>query len=210
MHYIYLHGFASSAQSYKGTYLRERFAAQGITLALIDFNQNNFQRLTLTRQIHQVETQLIAHQPTTIIGSSFGGLTAAWVAERQPQVERLVLLAPAFQFWQQWVPKLSSEQAQSWRAGQPLSIYHYGYQQLVPLDYQFLLDLQQYDEVDLQRAVPTLVLHGQNDEVIGFDVSRNFTELRSWVSLCPLRSDHSLTNVIDQIWQQIQTFCKIK
>ena len=37
-----------------------------------------------------------------LIGSSLGGLTAARVAEGEPRVKALVLLAPAFQLVERW------------------------------------------------------------------------------------------------------------
>jgi predicted esterase YcpF (UPF0227 family) len=87
--YIYLHGFASSPDSAKAKYFRERFWDLGIDLKTPDLNQNDFSGLTLTRQLNQIETEFLPTQssqsPTenvknlggvTIIGSSFGGLTA--------------------------------------------------------------------------------------------------------------------------------------
>jgi hypothetical protein len=208
MRYIYLHGFASSCQSQKGQWLRDRFAETGIKLELIDFNQADFTHLTLTRQIQQVQQALLPHQPTTLIGSSFGGLTAAWVAETTPQVQQLVLLAPAFQFLAQWLPQFDPDQLQAWQAGKSLGVYHYGYGQVMSLDYAFVQDLAKYDETDLRRAVPTLVLHGQADETIAYSVSQDFVATRSWVTLCPLNSDHGLTDVMAEVWQPIQKFCR--
>lgn len=210
MHYIYLHGFASSSQSYKGKWLRDHFAKVGIPLELIDFNQDDFTHLTLTRQIQQTQQLLAPYEPTTLIGSSLGGLTAAWVAETNQQVERLILLAPAFQFLAQWLPKLPPEQLQAWAAGQPLSIYHYGYAKAVPLDYQFVRDLAQYNEANLKRAVPTMILHGQGDEAIKYHVSHDFAASRSWVSLYPLNSNHELIDVLEPAWQYITRFCQLE
>ncbi len=72
--YIYLHGFASSPQSQKARYLRDRFAEIDINLDIIDLNAGNFSELTLTRQIEQTKSAFPADDsPVTIIGSSFGG-----------------------------------------------------------------------------------------------------------------------------------------
>ena len=49
--YIYLHGFASSPQSSKAIYLRDRFAEINLNLEVLDLNQGDFTHLTLTRQI---------------------------------------------------------------------------------------------------------------------------------------------------------------
>src|SRR5688572_7467401 len=103
-HYIYLHGFASSPRSAKAQDLRDRFQSLGIELTIPDLNHPDFTHLTLTRQLEQVVALLPADAtPVTLIGSSFGGLTAAWAAQTHPQIQRLVLLAPAFQFLDHWL-----------------------------------------------------------------------------------------------------------
>ncbi|MFM7437244.1 MAG: YqiA/YcfP family alpha/beta fold hydrolase, partial [Snowella sp.] len=48
MKYIYLHGFASSPDSAKARFIRDRFVEKQISLSVPDLNQNNFSELTLT------------------------------------------------------------------------------------------------------------------------------------------------------------------
>ncbi len=207
--YVYLHGFASSPRSRKAQDLHDRFTALNLTLHRSDLNQNDFTHLTLTRQIQQVWSELPPNQSVTVIGSSLGGLTAAWVGEQCPQVERLVLLAPAFGFLAHWLPKLGEAQLQRWQSGQPLMVYHYGANQLLPLDYQFVVDCAQYDRAHLQRPIPTLILHGIQDEVIPIQISRDYAKSRPWVELVELNSDHSLIDVSDLIWGSITQFLKL-
>ena len=114
--YIYLHGFASSPQSAKAQYLGNRFSESQINLKILDLNQGDFSHLTLTRQLKQVEAELPSNQiPVTLIGSSFGGLTSAWLGEKYPQVKRLVLLAPAFGFLSHWLSMLGEAQVKQWQ-----------------------------------------------------------------------------------------------
>ena len=56
--YIYLHGFASSAESRKAVYFARKYQQLGIKLNVIDFNAPNFADLTLSRQINQVNKLL--------------------------------------------------------------------------------------------------------------------------------------------------------
>lgn len=210
MVYIYLHGFASSPQSAKARYLFDRFQELGLALITPDFNQGGFSTLTLSRQIQQVRSLLPPdHGPVTLIGSSFGGLTAAWVGDLCPQVERLVLLAPAFQFLEHWLPRLGREQLKRWRTDRTMPIYHYGEQSTLPLQYEFVSDLATYSDDQLQRSIPTLILHGVQDDVIPIESSREFAEHRPWVRLVELDSDHTLANVQPEIWQAIQAFCHL-
>lgn len=208
MQYLYLHGFASSPDSYKARIFRDRFAQCHLPLLIPDLNQQDFTHLTLTRQLQQVAALLPpAPVPVTAIGSSLGGLTAAWLGQRHPQVQRLVLLAPAFGFLSHWLPRLGADQVQRWQTEGYLSVYHYGENKALPLKFQFVEDAAQYSETQLQRPVPTLILHGQQDEVIPIQASIDFAHDRPWVRLVELDSDHALGNVSLEIWQAIQAFC---
>jgi predicted esterase YcpF (UPF0227 family) len=109
LQYIYLHGFASSPNSTKAKYILERFAQNQIKLEIPDLNCDDFYHLTITRQLEQVALLLEQKKDVTIIGSSLGGLTAAYIAEKYLQIKRLVLLAPAFGFLSHWLPTLGTE-----------------------------------------------------------------------------------------------------
>ncbi|MBD2480628.1 YqiA/YcfP family alpha/beta fold hydrolase [Planktothrix sp. FACHB-1365] len=86
--YIYLHGFASSPFSTKAQYLRDRFASVDIHLNIPDLNQGDFSHLTLTRQLQQIESEFFpSASPCVVLGSSFGGLTAAWLAEKKLMIQ---------------------------------------------------------------------------------------------------------------------------
>ena len=211
MFYLYLHGFASSPRSTKAVTLSDRFASLNIPLIIPDFNQDDFAQLTLSRQIHQVEALFPpAPAPVTLIGSSFGGLTAAWLGERHLQVDRLVLLAPAFGFLDHWLHRLGTTQVQQWQADGVFSVYHYGEAKKLPLSYAFVTDAAQYREELIGRSLPTLILHGKHDDVIPLQASLDFAKNRPWVQLIELDSDHALTDVSTEIWQAIQRFCDFK
>jgi hypothetical protein len=208
--FIYLHGFASSPKSAKAVYLHERFAALGISLEVPDLNQGDFFHLTITRQLRQVETVFPSDgTPITVVGSSLGGLTSAWLGQQHAQVERLVLLAPAFGFLSHWLPKLGQEQLSQWQTSGYLSVYHYTEERSLPLHYKFVEDARQYQETQLLRPVPTLILHGRQDEVVPIEASRTYASLRPWVQLIELDSDHGLNNVMPEIWEATQAFCQL-
>ncbi|MGF1498917.1 MAG: YqiA/YcfP family alpha/beta fold hydrolase [Elainellaceae cyanobacterium] len=211
MAYLYLHGFASSPKSAKAQALRQRFRSRGLDLIIPDLNQADFLNLTLTRQIQQVQAQLPPPpEASVVIGSSFGGLTAAWLGETCPTVERLILLAPAFGFMEHWLPKLGPIQIQQWRQTGVFRVYHYGEQAMMPLSYRFVTDFAQYPDSALRRSRPTLIFHGRYDEVIPIQASRRYASDRPWVTLMELDSDHSLANSLETIWEGIQSFCGLQ
>ena len=210
MQYIYLHGFASSPQSHKAQYLAHRFREKGLDLQLLDLNQDDFTNLTLTRQINQTAVQFNqTDTPITLIGSSFGGLTSVWLTEKYPQIQRLVLLAPAFNFVEYWSSKLKAEQIQQWQKSGFLEVYHYKEDKPLPLSYRFYEDITQYQEDKLQRKIPTLILHGKNDETIPLQASIDYAKQRPDVTLISLDSDHSLRDKMEIIWQETKSFCAI-
>ena len=217
--FIYLHGFASSPNSAKARYISDRFAENHIDLKIPDLNAGDFYHLTITRQLNQIVSMISVYgeeslpspfQPVTLIGSSLGGLTATHLGQQYQQVQRLVLLAPAFGFLSHWLPQLGDQQLARWWQEKYLMVYHYGFRQSLPLSSDFITDAIQYQDDVLQRPVPTLILHGQYDDVIPITASREFAKSRLWVELVELDSDHSLGNVLAEIWQAIQQFCKIQ
>jgi len=206
--FIYLHGFASSPQSKKAKGLGDRFAALGIPLQTPNLNQGDFSHLTLSRQIAQVEALFPPEpEPVVLLGSSFGGLTSAWLGDRHPQVQKLVLLAPAFGFLQHWLPRLGDAAVQQWRDTGFYPVYHYSEDRELPLHYDFVTDAAQYNDTALTRPVPTLILHGRQDEVIPIKASREYVAHRPWATLVELDSDHALTDVELEIWEAIQAWC---
>jgi len=210
LHYIYLHGFASSPNSAKARDIGDRFSQIKTKLKIPDLNAGDFSQLTITRQITQVAAEFSNDStPVTLIGSSLGGLTAAHLGQQYLQVQRLVLLAPAFGFLSHWLPKLGNQEVQRWQLEKHIMVYHYGEGRSIPLSYDFVTDAAQYQEKLLQRPIPTLILHGKKDEVIPIEASRDFARSRPWVELVELDSDHALGNVMEEIWQAIRLFCQL-
>jgi pimeloyl-ACP methyl ester carboxylesterase len=210
MQYIYLHGFASSPNSVKARYIGDRFAEVHVNLKIPDLNGGNFFNLTITRQLTQVALELNPDfLPVTLIGSSLGGLISAHLGQQQQQVHRQVLLAPAFGFLSHWLSQIETQRLQDWQKTKSMMVYHYGEDKYRPLSYDFVTDAAHYSEDLLQRPVPTLIIHGQHDEVIPIQASREFAKTRPWVDLIELDSSHALDNVLPTIWQKIQWFCQI-
>lgn len=207
--YLYLHGWASSPNSSKARYFQQQFQQLNIELLIPDLNQNDFYHLTLSRQIAQATALLPPEQPTTIIGSSLGGLTALWLAEQLPQVERLVLFAPALRFLARCQGLIGAENMQRWQQSGELPMYHYADERERRLSYDFIRDFAQYPDAGLQRKLPTLILHGRKDEVIGIDTSRQFAKQHPWVKLQELNSDHGLNDVQDRLWTTTRKFCQL-
>jgi uncharacterized protein len=73
MQVLYLHGFASSPQSSKATFLARKFTERGVRMIVPDLNQPDFSTLTVTRMLQQVQHALASGDgPFAVVGSSLG------------------------------------------------------------------------------------------------------------------------------------------
>ncbi len=205
MKIVYLHGFASSPQSSKARFFAERFGELGIPFTAPELDEGNFETLTISGQLRMIERAVNA-EPVVMMGSSMGGYLAALFAARQvEQVEKLVLLAPAFQFPTRWRARYSAEELERWKVQGTIPFFHYGYKEERGLRYQMVEDALQYEDEPAFRQ-PALVLHGRRDEVVPVAVSKAFAEGHPNVTLRVLESGHELTDVLGQLWRETAAF----
>src|SRR4051794_37956217 len=122
--HVYLHGFASAPSSRKAQFFRERYAEHGTPLEIPELDEGDFQNLTISSQLAVIE-KLINGRPAVLIGSSMGGYLAALYASKHPEVEKLLLLAPAFYFPQRWPLSLGPEKVAAWEQTGTMEFYHY-------------------------------------------------------------------------------------
>jgi pimeloyl-ACP methyl ester carboxylesterase len=189
---VYLHGFASSPQSSKAQFFRRRFTECGVTIDTPRLDEGNFEALTITGQLSVID-RAVAGSPAILMGSSLGGYLAALYAARHPEIERLVLLAPAFQF-----PRRV-------RQFYSTPIFHYGYQRQMPLGYQIVEDAANYED-EPAFPQPALILHGINDSAVPASISTAYTAIHPNVTLHLMESGHELTDVLDPMWDLVREF----
>jgi uncharacterized protein len=206
--FLYLHGFASGPNSSKARYFRDRFAALGIPLDVLDLEQGDFAGLTLSGMLRTIR-KAAADTPAVLIGSSLGGYLAALYAARHSEVERLVLLAPAFRFPTHYPATLGEAKLVDWRTSGRLPVFHYAAGEERDLGYDFYLDGIRYEpEPDVRQ--PTLIAHGRLDEVVPPAFSIEWARGRPDVELHLVESGHSLLEALDPIWKFTATFLAIE
>ncbi len=201
---IYLHGFASSPLSTKARFFREKFAGIGVSMEIPDLAQGEFESLTITGQL-EVVAKAVAGRTVTLMGSSLGGYLAALYAARNPEVERLVLMAPAFGFARRWPETLGDDVMKKWRDTGTRLVFHYGEGTERPLSYKLIDDAMNYEEFP-DVTQPGLILHGTKDEVVPVSLSRQFARNRPNVKLVELASDHELTDVTGRLWLETVSY----
>lgn len=197
MRYVYLHGFASSPQSRKAEAFRASFAAQGIALEIPLLDGADFAHLTLSSQLQIIEQTLTGH-PCRLIGSSMGGYLAALYAASHPELDRLVLLAPAFGFQSRWRQIHGNPAIEHWRETGWLPVYHYGAKELRRVHFGLFEDAGRFPGFpDFHQ--PARIFHGLNDAIVPISLSRDFTANHPNTQLTELDSDHELLNALESI-----------
>lgn len=208
MRIVYLHGFASSPQSGKARFFAGKFETLGVPFTAPQLDEGNFEGLTISGQLKVVE-RAVGQDRVVLMGSSLGGYLAALYAARSVQIDKLVLLAPAFRFPTRWRARYSAEDLELWRKKGAIPFFHYGFNAERGLGYQIVEDALKYEDEPAFKQ-PALVLHGRKDEVVPAALSEAFAEGRPNVELRLFDSGHELTDVLDELWASTAPFLEFQ
>jgi pimeloyl-ACP methyl ester carboxylesterase len=213
---LYLHGFASSAQSSKALMLAEKLAPYGIRVEAPDFNLPSFETLTVTRMIDQtISAQATGEGPApekvALIGSSLGAFVAVHVAAQccnagHLSIDRLVLLAPALDFGANRMRDLGEQGIDQWRRTGRLDVFHHAYERTMPVGYALYEDAARYDAFALDLQMPILIFQGARDTVVDPEVATRFARGRQNVTVRMLDDDHQLLQSMPTIWAETRGF----
>jgi pimeloyl-ACP methyl ester carboxylesterase len=203
----YLHGFASGPGSTKARAIAARFAALGVPVAVPDLTpgEEGFERSTPSSMLAVAEAGLAgAPPPHAVMGSSLGGYLATLVASRNPAVERLVLLAPAFRLAERWLARLAPDELARWKA-EGLEVDHYASGRRRRIGWAFMDDARRWPAYPEVR-VPTLCIAGRKDEVVPLEDVEQFAVRTPGVRLVVLDDGHELVASLDRIFAEARAF----
>lgn len=210
--FLYLHGFASGPSSYKGVVLEAHYAARHVELRRLDLRLPSLSHLRLTAMMASIREAMGGERDRAVLfGSSLGGLAAARVAEEDPRVCALVLLAPAFGLIDRWRQKLGDAAWSEWQASDRLEIDDHAEKKKAHVDFGFIADLAAIEArtgawPDVR--VPTLVIHGVDDDVVGIESSRAWASERRWVKLVEVNDGHELIDSLPRIKEEADAFLR--
>jgi pimeloyl-ACP methyl ester carboxylesterase len=202
--FVYLHGFASGPSSQKARFFRDRFAELGIGLEVPDLAEGKFEQLTISGQLAVME-RVARDEPASFIGSSMGGYLAALYAARHAEVEKLVLLAPAFSFLKRWPEELGEAKMEEWKRTGALPVFHYSEGRETSIGYQLIDDARKYEDYP-KFPQAALIFHGKHDTVVPPEYSITFSQAHPKTVLHLMESDHQLLNVLDDVWMETEKF----
>lgn len=204
MKFIYLHGFASSPASRKARFFAEKLRASGAEVEVPALESEGFENLTVSGQLRVIES-IAAGAPVRMLGSSMGGYLAALYASLHPEVEKLLLLAPAFGFAERWKLRLGEEQFLRWRDTGYMEVQHYATNTVQRVGFGLIRDGLQYP-AEPAFSQPALIYHGLADDVVPVDFSRRFVAKFPNAILREKQSGHELTDVMAGIWDESKDF----
>jgi pimeloyl-ACP methyl ester carboxylesterase len=191
MRFLYLHGFASGPHSRKALTFRTALAVRGVDLEVPQLDEGDFEHLTISGQLAVIARSLDG-EPVRLIGSSMGGYLAALYAAAHPEVSRLVLMAPAFDFAARWREKIGAELPAH------LEVFHYATNSMRRVHYALIEDALRYPAMP-DFAQPARIFHGIRDDVVPVETSREFSAAHPNARLTEVDSDHELLDVLDAI-----------
>ena len=170
---VFLHGMTSTRHGTKSDAVLDLARDRGLGFARIDFrghgeSDGEFGRVTMTDLVDDVQSVVEHMGPSVLVGSSMGGLAAAWCTARKLEnIAALVLLSPALGFLPAMARQAKeAEQFELVRSDDtPVSIKA-----------EVLADARRFDEATLpgRIQVPLLVVHGSDDKTVPAKLSDAF------------------------------------
>lgn len=207
---LYLHGFASGPDSHKGTELARHLTRRGIHLERLDGRCPSAEHLRLSAVLQMASEAIGGPADRAVVfGSSLGGLAAARLAERDPRVTGLVLLAPGFRIAEQLRRRFGESAFAQWQRTGWFETHDYATGRPSRVDFGFYEDAATVDapgEGFADVRVPTLIIHGRADDTCAVEVSRAFAEGKRHVRLIEVDDGHELTASLPLIREEAERF----
>ena len=201
--YVFLHGLGSVRCGEKSTSLLAHAAARGRHFLRIDQrghgeSSGRLGSITVSELIADAVRVLEHTGPAIVVGSSLGGLVGAHAAAARPDLVRaLALLAPALGLMGNLADRLDPQGRLWTREGRGFVV-----------EARVLADARSLDEKGLpgRLCIPTLVVHGTDDDVIPHRASERFfaamPQPAKAIWIVP-DGDHRLNTVADEMWRRL-------
>lgn len=222
---LYVHGFRSNANGNKAAGLAAHAARRGYSFARFDLSGHGrsdgaFSEFRLSRALEELLAVMnsLAPRRLILVGSSMGGWLSVLAAQRAPrQATGLLLLAPGFNFIQDYFGQLPAPLLAAWER-QGVSTFCERYSDTeYPLHYDVIADAFPFDVLTAPQTLhcPCIIVHGADDEAVSADVSQRFIAHLD----APLKDlnivadgDHRLQRAmpqivatLDRLWHYTQT-----
>lgn len=183
---LFITGFLSKRWGNKSKALAQWCQERGWGFCCFDFRGwgdsggawGEYRLLQWLEDAEAVTNLLADGPPVTIVGNSLGGWLAWLVAQEQPAVEELILIAPAFNMMDLRAAQISNERRERWQATGSMTWDDEPMHREAPIPWHWVEDSQALwgRRFTLPRRVKTTILHGLQDAVIRPDGSWTFVQ----------------------------------
>lgn len=213
LHILFLHGFGSGPGSQKGVLIRDYFSARGFTVSLPSISVPSLEALSPRAAVRSVMDELrrLGDREVVLGGSSFGAFVAlhaysGLAPEERAHVRSLVLLAPLIDPWDAQGGLLTPEREAAWKAQGTLSVMDLERGVEVGVHYRFVEELRSFNSATVHVDIPTLIIHGRQDDVVPVAQSEAFASKESQVTLEMFEDGHQLLSEPDTLVARIEEF----
>jgi pimeloyl-ACP methyl ester carboxylesterase len=216
--FIYLHGLLSSSQSKKAKKLENDLNNIG-KVYTPDFysQQHEFEKITVSHLLDKVSVWVkMIHDEIIIIGSSFGGLIATRFIQlrknESKHIKKLILLSPALDYFNILKDRSSKTEWNAWQENGYKEIKHPAWNDVTSWSWDFIIDLNKnHNPMNEIIDIPTLIIHGSNDDVIPTKYVQNFIDSQPEAKCTILletitNGDHQLLEMYDNMLMLIRKF----
>jgi hypothetical protein len=161
---------------------------------------------TITRMVEQTQAAIEAGPagPVALVGSSLGGFVAVHAAalDAGRRVDRLVLLAPAFDFGGNRLRQLGDTGIDEWRRRGRLRFFHFAFGEEREVGFGLYEDAARYDAYALSLDQPILIIQGRRDASVDPKTVEAWARERPNVDLRLVDDEHQLSASMDLIWRE--------
>ena len=130
-------------------------------------------------------------------------MTARGPASR---VDRLVLLAPAFDLVRSLEEEFGPARMAAWQESGGLAVFHYGDNALRTLGWEFMPDARRYDSDGVTMDLPALIYQGRRDDVVRPEGVERWAATRPAVTLRLVDDGHQLLDHLEVMWADVARF----
>ncbi len=201
---VMAHGFPSNKNTKNNITLAKRLAKKGIGSFRFDFfgmgeSDGNFADITISEAVDDT-LQAIAYvkkqdyKHIGLLGSSFGGFVSLLATAKISDLAFLALKSPVSDYLALEKYYFTQAQLEDWKKRGYREVDDHGQQK--KLNYFFFTDLQKHDGYAAARkiTIPTLIVHGNKDEIVPYSQSQKLVKKLSNGTLVTIdRANHRFT-----------------
>lgn len=173
---IFAHGFSSSKNTTNFVKLAERLNQNNISSFRFDFyghgeSKGDFEKITISEAVDDILQaikflQSKGYSQIGLVGSSFGGISSIIAASQSNDLFLLALKSPVSDYWEIEKSRYSNKELEEWKEKGYRDYEDEG--KKMKLNYSFVEDFDNNNgyEAAPKIKVPTLIVHGDSDNVV--------------------------------------------